>query len=35
VEVNPQSRGSFQFKLWAERPDVLGIPHHPYTCGPL
>src|SRR5207302_227271 len=35
VEVNPQSRGSFQFKLWAERPDALGIPHHPYTCGPL
>jgi len=35
VEVHPQSRGSFQFKLWAERPDGLGIPHHPYTCGPL
>jgi hypothetical protein len=35
VEVHPQSRGSFQFKLWAERPDALGIPHHPYTCGPL
>src|SRR5438093_729774 len=35
VEVHPQSRGSFQFKLWVERPDGLGIPHHPYTCGPL
>ena len=36
VEVHPQSRGSFQFKFWAERPDGLGIPRHPtYTCGPL
>ena len=36
VEVHPQSRGSFIFKLWAERPDGLGIPDHPtYTCGPL
>jgi len=36
VEVHPQSRGSFQFKFWAERPDGLGIPGHPtYTCGPL
>ena len=35
VEIHPQSRGSFSFKLWAERPDALGIPHHPYTCGPL
>jgi len=35
VEVHPQSRGSFAFKFWAERPDALGIPHHPYTCGPL
>jgi hypothetical protein len=35
VEVHPQSRGSFQFKLWAERPDGLGVPHHPYACGPL
>ncbi len=36
VEVHPQSRGSFVFKFWAERPDGLGIPHHPtYTCGPL
>jgi hypothetical protein len=35
VEIHPQSRGSFQFKLWAERPDGLGIPSHPYTCGPL
>src|SRR5881296_3459375 len=36
VEVHPQSRGSFIFKLWAERPDGLGIPGHPtYTCGPL
>jgi len=35
VEVHPQSRGSYQFKLWVERPDGLGIPNHPYTCGPL
>jgi len=35
VEVHPQSRGSLLFKVWAERPDALGIPHHPYTCGPL
>lgn len=35
VEIHAQSRGSFQFKFWAERPDALGIPHHPYTCGPL
>ncbi len=36
VEVHPQSRGSFEFKFWAERPDGLGIPNHPtYTCGPL
>jgi len=36
VEVHLQSRGSFIFKLWAERPDGIGIPDHPtYTCGPL
>src|SRR5205809_222466 len=36
VEDHPQSRGSFIFKLWAERPDALGMPDHPtYTCGPL
>src|SRR5439155_1508647 len=36
VEVHPQSRGSFIFKLWAERPDALGMPDHPTcTCGPL
>src|SRR5437762_3314336 len=35
VEIHPQSRGSFSFKLWAERPDALGSPHHPYTCGPI
>jgi len=35
VEVHSQSRGSFAFKFWAERPDGLGIPHHPYACGPL
>ena len=36
VEVHPQTRGSLSFKFWAERPDGLGIPHHPtYTCGPL
>src|SRR5437016_13588303 len=36
VEAHPQTRGSLSFKFWAERPDGLGIPHHPtYTCGPL
>lgn len=36
VEVHPQSRGSFEFAFWAERPDGLGIPSHPtYACGPL
>jgi hypothetical protein len=36
VEIHPQSRGSFELKFWAERPDGLGIPNHPtYTCGPL
>jgi hypothetical protein len=35
VEVHPQSRGTFELKFWAERPDGLGIPKHPYTCGPL
>jgi len=36
IEIHPQSRGSFEFKFWAERPDGLGIPSHPtYTCGPL
>jgi hypothetical protein len=36
VEIHPQSRGSFEFKFWAERPDGLGLPSHPtYTCGPL
>ncbi|HLE55260.1 MAG TPA: hypothetical protein VI999_08485 [Thermoplasmata archaeon] len=36
VEIHPASRGSFEFKLWAEQPDGLGIPSHPsYTCGPL
>ena len=33
VEIHPQSRGSFSFKLWAERPDALGIPHHPTPAG--
>ncbi len=36
VEIHPQSRGTFELKFWAERPDGLGIPNHPtYTCGPL
>lgn len=36
VEIHTQSRGSFELKFWAERPDGLGIPNHPtYTCGPL
>lgn len=36
VEIHPQSRGSFEFKFWAERPDGIGMPNHPsYRCGPL
>lgn len=36
MEIHPQSRGSFELKFWAERPDGLGLPNHPtYTCGPL
>lgn len=35
VEVHPQTRGSLEFKFWAERPDGLGIPNHPFSCGPL
>lgn len=36
MEIHPQSRGSFELKFWAERPDGLGMPNHPtYTCGPL
>ena len=36
IEVHPQSRGSFEFHFWAERPDGLGLPSHPtYACGPL
>lgn len=36
VEVHPQSRGSFEFKFWAERPDGAGMPNHPsHRCGPL
>ena len=35
-EVHLQSRGSYELKFWAERPDGLGTPNHPtYTCGPL
>ena len=36
IEIHPQSRGSFEFHFWAERPDGFGIPSHPtYHCGPL
>jgi len=35
IEIHTQSRGTFEFKFWAERPDGLGVPNHPYTCGPL
>ncbi|MGQ0796284.1 MAG: hypothetical protein ACT4OI_00230 [Methanobacteriota archaeon] len=35
IEIHAQSRGTFEFKFWAERPDGLGVPGHPYTCGPL
>ena len=36
MEIHPQSRGSFELKFWAERPDGFGMPNHPsYRCGPL
>ncbi len=35
VEVSPNARGAYSLKLWAERPDGLGIPNHPWRCGPL
>lgn len=36
VEIHVASRGSFEFKLWIELPDGLGIPSHPsFHQGPL
>lgn len=36
LELGPTVRGAFAFKLWAELPDVLGLPGHPeWKCGPL
>lgn len=35
VEINPNAEGSYEFTLWAERPDGFGVPNHPWTCAPL
>ena len=36
LEIAPTVHGGFAFKLWAELPDVLGLPNHPgWNCGPL
>jgi hypothetical protein len=35
VEIDLNAQGSYNFKFWAERPDGLGIPNHPWKCEPL
>jgi hypothetical protein len=35
VEIDLNAAGSYNFKFWAERPDALGIPNHPWKCEPL
>lgn len=35
VEISPNARGSYSLKFWAERPDGLGVPNHPWQCGSL
>lgn len=36
IELAPTIRGGFEFELWAELPDGLGVPSHPkWTCSPL
>ncbi len=35
VEISLIAQGSYNLKFWAERPDGLGIPNHPWKCEPL
>ncbi len=35
VEISLVAKGSYEFEFWAERPDMLGMPNHPWKCGPL
>ncbi len=35
VEISLNGTGSYSFRLWVERPDGLGVPNHPWKCGPL
>ena len=36
LEIAPTVHGGFAFKLWAELPEVLGLPNHPgWACGLL
>ncbi|MFQ5838840.1 MAG: hypothetical protein ACE5HJ_08700 [Thermoplasmata archaeon] len=35
VEIGLNAQGSYNFKFWAERPDGLGVPSHPWKCEPL
>lgn len=35
VEFGLDAQGSYNLKFWAERPDGLGVPRHPWTCQPL
>lgn len=35
VEIGLNAQGSYEFQFWAERPDGLGVPNHPWKCEPL
>jgi hypothetical protein len=35
VEIGFEARGNLTLRFWAERPDGLGVPNHPWQCGPL
>ncbi len=35
VEIDLNAQGAYNFKFWAERPDGLGVPNHPWKCEPL
>ncbi len=35
AEFGLDAQGSYNLKLWAERPDGLGVPNHPWGCQPL